>query len=123
MKKTLRWILENIEEGEVYKNTRFAVKEIFKKDGVICFKQRDNSNLTPFKLDNEYEKVQEPVDFLTAVKSGKKLIVSHELITDSFYNEYRRLSDILEALGNNYFSAQVSDIILNGKWYIEEDDE
>jgi len=66
----------------------------------------------------EWVLVQEPVDFMTVVKSGKKIKVKHESII-IFGFEYPRalLSKLVDGCNNLEFK----EILTEGKFYIEED--
>lgn len=64
----------------------------------------------------EWEEVKQPVSFREAVESGKRI-----LYPDLFeLEEYLKLDDLLAGLIANYFSDGIKDIILNGKFYIED---
>lgn len=71
----------------------------------------------------EWKEVKEPVDFMTAVESGKQVRVEHKYITDDIEflkTEYRLLANVMWHLCRSLSNATVQDIILNGKWYIED---
>ena len=68
--------------------------------------------------------IQKPVSFIEAVKSGKRVKVKHKLmseIEETELKEFEFISWILFAITKE--NIDVKEIIINGKWYIEEDDE
>ena len=70
----------------------------------------------------KFEVIQKPVSFMEALKSGKKLKVEHPLmseIIETEIKEFDSISWILFAITNE--NIDVREIILNGKWYIEEE--
>lgn len=77
-------------------------------------------------LESEWTLIQqEPVDFMTAVKSGKRIRIEHELLRKDYFDfdfitEYKELSTILEELGKKFLSTYIERIITEGKFYIEE---
>lgn len=85
--------------------------------------------------DREWEEVKEPVSFMEAIESGKKIRVEHNNIQriadESLNSNFTRtlklnidgkylLSNFLIQAIAYYSSKEIfEDIILNGKWYIE----
>lgn len=69
-------------------------------------------DLTGFE---EWEEVKEPVDFIEAVKSGKRIKSCY--VSESTH--YLSLNDYLAYLSQCYVGDELRDI-LNGKWYIED---
>ena len=73
--------------------------------------------------DREWEEVKEPVTFMEAVESGKRIRVEHKLVNDSdIWNliDLTSLDCLIYTLGEKYNAIEVKDIIENGKWYIED---
>lgn len=82
-------------------------------------KTLDNS----MKLDEEWTLIQEPVGFMKAVQSGKKIKVEHEAIKHfelKCTSEYLTLFVVVEELAKNLDSISLREIITEGKFYIEE---
>ena len=79
--------------------------------------------LTSISLDREWEEVKEPVDFMDALRSGKKVMIKHQDIDGglNYMSEtYNEIDDVMYNI-SNYFTAEgVREILLNGKWYIED---
>ena len=74
-------------------------------------------------LKMEWEEVKEPVSFIEAVESEKKIRVEHEYLDGSLETlttNYHGIDDVLYTIGNCFDGDGVRDIILNGKWYIED---
>lgn len=71
-------------------------------------------------IDHEWEEVKEPVDFMTAVSSGKYIKVEHRLISYEGYDYYRRLDLLMLDLANSFSEGEFAEILENGKWYIED---
>lgn len=69
----------------------------------------------------EWEEIKQPVDFLTAVGSGRRIKVEHELVQECSYyllNEFCNMDEVMKDL-ENYIDDDIRDIIVNGKWYVE----
>lgn len=74
-------------------------------------------------IDWDWKEVKEPVGFMEAVESGKKVRVEHDFIHDDtsrLKEEYVLLDVMLWVLGENLGPRSVQDIIMNGKFYIED---
>ena len=153
--KTYRTIdlLKAVYDGKIFKNKFKNVEtgeEIYQGKGInsSCLKDIDQSkqffrqcginfaagktgttlDFTHF-LKEEWEEVQEPVNFMEAVKSGKKIKVEHEYINDLIeadsivLKDYMAVAYLMEILSNKLLSSEIREVILNGKWYIKEDEE
>ncbi|NBI08219.1 hypothetical protein [Senegalia massiliensis] len=75
------------------------------------------NNLDVLKFD--WKEVKKPVDFMAVVKSRKKVKVEHELLEEE-QEEYLSLDILMFNLSNMHYEPDFTDIILNGKWYIED---
>lgn len=71
---------------------------------------------------DEWELIQKSVTFIEAVESKKKMRVEHYLIeNDPFFKNYHTLQEVLHrGLTPDCNSVTIRDIILNGKWYVED---
>ena len=77
----------------------------------------------------EFIPIQQPVSFMEIVKSKKRCMVNHELIDNTCLDTednkelttFNTLDWVLFTITNN--QIDISEIILNGKWYIEESEE
>lgn len=74
-----------------------------------------NTSYESIRLDDDWELVREPVDFMTAVKELKngKTIESHSPFGK---RRYKPFQDVLE---DQHGTSVSSHEILEGKWYIE----
>lgn len=66
---------------------------------------------------DDWEEIIEPVDFMTAVKSGKRVRVEHSVYDTP--SNYKSLDLTLVQIAHGRGPDTVRDIILNVKWYIE----
>jgi hypothetical protein len=95
------------------------------------FQWCDDSKAKPYidLINATFIPIQQPVSFMEVVKSKKRCIVKHELIDDECLDTrdkeelttFNTLSWVLFTITNN--QIDVEEIILNGKWYIEESEE
>ena len=78
-------------------------------------------DLTGFE---EWEEVKEPVNFVDVLReSNNKSIrfkLEHNLFIDHVSDRKFTLSVFLNYIGHEYISSDVADILLNGKFYIED---
>ena len=126
MKTYKTWeVIKMITENPKLKfRTRTNCSDVFKdENGYIVFENTDcvdgfDGN---FKGDEEWILVQEPVDFMTAVKSGKKIKVEHQLTKClSISEDYCNVHNIFDVLGNILNDINIREVIAEGKFYIEE---
>ena len=72
----------------------------------------------------EWEEVKEPVNFMDVLReSNNKSIrfkLEHNLFIDHATDRKFTLSVFLNYIGHEYISSDVADILLNGKFYIED---
>ena len=73
-------------------------------------------------INEEWSIVQKSVDFMTAVKSGKKIRLEHILTSHlGVTKKYLTLKELFDTLSYSYPSDAIGEIITEGKFYIEED--
>ena len=71
-------------------------------------------------IDDEWEEVKQPVNFMEAVASGKRIRVEHELTNnDAELKKTSLLDDFLGKL-NSYLSSEIKEILTNGEFYTED---
>lgn len=67
--------------------------------------------------------MKKPVTFIDVLRSNKKVMIKHQDIDGelSYMSEtYNEIDDVMYNI-SNYFTAEgVREILLNGKWYIED---
>lgn len=68
------------------------------------------------RLNHEWEEIKKPVDFMTAIQSEKPMSV--EFSGTKIKKE--TLANILYRLQENYSDKTIKQIIVYGKWYIED---
>ena len=123
--------------------TEFLVKyECGTERKVIVYKDNEGTFLRYTDINNEFKvsvmdfhkdivtakfiPIQKPVSFMEAVESGKKISCDVEdlLINDpttEFLKGYHYLIDILAKLPTSRVTnIGIKNIILNGKWYVED---
>ena len=75
--------------------------------------------------DLEWEEVKEPVDFMEVLKRIEdsdgdiRLMLINDLYEVEIKN--KTFDKVLYNLSIDYLDTSIADILLNGKWYIEED--
>ena len=101
---------------------------LFKEDGGYIVLENYNGDLANgfdncFTGNEEWALVQEPVDFMTAVKSGKRIKVEHEAIKHFELKctfEYLTLFVVVEELAKHLDSISLREVLTEGKFYIED---
>lgn len=104
-------------------------KEFKREDGLVVSTSIDDtlmweSGYTHLNIHDEWEEVKEPVSFMEAIVSGKKVSVKCAIETYEGKGKlreiyYRRPNEMLRTLAG-YGDTVARDIILNGDWYIED---
>ena len=90
-------------------------------DSFVFFRNADGSLVGCVASDREWTKVKSPVSFMEAVKAQKPIRVEHDIVgIDEKLGEYRELDFFLEYLVGNWYECEVRDVLLNGKFYIED---
>ena len=114
----------------IKKLTEDVDRGFIREDGLIISTSIDDTLLwergySHINLHDEWEEVKKPVDFITAIKSGKKIRVKCAIDTYEGKGKwklreihYRKPSEMLRTL-SSYSDNIAVDIIENGDWYIE----
>jgi len=71
------------------------------------------------RLGHTWKEVKKAVDFMTALNSRKFVKVEHDLIKPN-YIKYERLDLLMLKLAESFTNADFTEIIEDGKWYIED---
>ena len=121
--KTWEMIKEITENPEKkFKEKSFGQVEIFEGE-LVWSSNMDIVIISEVVLGMEWEEVKEPVDFMEALKSCKRVSVEHPNLFDmpAIYKKNASIATVINYIFESYSDALVREIILNGKWYIEED--
>lgn len=140
--KTWKMIKELAENPSKRFKSNLYNKELLAliKNNKLYIQNEKGVEMTNIDMSREWEEVKQPVDFMTAVKSGKKVRVEHKYIKDLCneiysredcaydYNllnainegEHRDLVGLLSAICDHALNGDIQEIILNGNWYIQE---
>lgn len=92
-------------------------------DNDLFFDGVDGHNY--ISITDEWEEVKEPVDFMEVLKRIKdsdgdiRLMLINDLYEVEIKN--KTFDKVLYHLSIDYLDTSIADILLNGKWYIEED--
>lgn len=92
---------------------------------VECTNKYEEIIPTETWINAKFIPIQKPVSFMEAVKSGKKVKVDYsDIDTDDNHafscEDYRDLASLIFDIVNKNGSKAFKEIILNGKWYIED---
>ncbi len=84
--------------------------------------QKTRFEIGTYMLYDDWILVQQPVDFMTAVKSGKWIRVEHELLrTYTVYKDYSDIKYLLDLLVDIFDEKEIRKVLTEGKFYIEEE--
>lgn len=112
---------------EMVKELTYNPEKKFKRksDGQVVFIENNKLSWEPgirsIGIYDEWEGVKEPVTFIEVVKAakeGKTVGVKH----DKIEVEYAKweLGDLLSDINHYFDTEDLAEIILGGKWYIDE---
>lgn len=96
-----------------------------KGEKVLVLKNKELVPTAESILSAKFIPIQKPVSFMEAVESGKKVKVDYsDIDTDDNHTfsceDYRNLASLIFDIVNKNGSRAFKEIILNGKWYIED---
>lgn len=119
--KTWEMIKELTENPEKIFKNQYGVEIRVLPDNDLFFGGEIGHNF--IGITDEWEEVKDPVTFIDALKSGKRVMIKHQDLDGelSYMSEiYNEIDDVMYNI-SNYFTAEgVREILLNGKWYIED---
>ncbi len=97
-----------------------AHEELGFRDGrLMWLNSGEDFEISKSTLGYLWVKIDPPVDFMTAVKSGKRVGVEleHAFMEAELSGD---LHDVMYELAKNLLPNDLADIIINGKWYIKD---
>lgn len=71
-------------------------------------------------INDEWEEVKEPVDFMEVVKSGKKFKLINEDDTEGILTRYMDLNKFMRTLSNLHSKELSVAVLTEGEFYIED---
>lgn len=103
----------------IKKLTENPHKEFVRCDGLVVrinkyMELTWESGYSHLRIDDEWQEVKKPVDFMTAVKSGKNIAL------EGYSNDFFYLSNLLVRIGSVHTNEELQEIITNGEFYIED---
>lgn len=84
------------------------------------YNQIDLENINYIETNDEWERIEIPMGFIDAIRSGGLVRVEHDLISDDWKNktkDYKTLSDLLAILVDNLIDHDLNIVIKYGSWY------
>lgn len=104
-----------------FKCSEYDIILKWKGDVIRFFEEDKNVQRYGVMINDKWILIEEPVDFMTAVKSGKKIRVEYDLMSHlKIFGEYLTLVDLLDILSYSYPSSTIREILTEGKFYIED---
>lgn len=115
-------VIKMITENKKLKFKNYLGEEMrYDCNRIRFFRNGKNERFYGIKGNEEWILVQKPVDFMTAVKSGKKIKVEHQLTKClSISEDYCNVHNVFDVLGNILNDINIREVIAEGKFYIEE---
>ena len=135
MKKYKGWEIakliseEKLEGKEIQKITNYRGDDVtetginYKIENNELIHIEFNKGATSYSLTNaksEYIIIQEPVTFMEAITSGKRIKCVHNRFTRS--NEYLSIFVMFKNMSKSPMDDFIPTLVKEGKWYIEEAD-
>ena len=124
-------VIANIKEGETYKCTSdiYIIQTIHRNEIGLKINNYEPLERCGTNDVQRFVKIETPVSFNDVLHSDKKCRVEHELIdrlinneeNDFDFTEYNEIDDLLFEITNQYIADETRDVLINGRWYIEED--
>lgn len=108
------------------KYSYFYYKAYGKDNKVIDYSKGSGTFSGNIRLDEVWVLIKKPVTFIEALQSGKKIKVEHEIISRLHSSKRCELEvfsysdNVISRLAGNLVSRDLTEVILNGKWYVED---
>lgn len=117
----IKELMEHPEKKFKSISDRYGDRVAFAND-FECIVQEDKyGNAIPsIVIHREWEEVKEPVDFMEVVKNGGLFTVKHKLFHSSNAFDEINLKEFAEELCDEFTHAEIKQILLEGKFYIED---
>lgn len=122
--------MKAIKTWEMIKELSENPKKKFKRktDGLeirnMCGRFNWEPGYTFLGVNDEWEEVKEPVDFMEVVKKSNDnttwFKVEHSLLTEQSIEKTFTLATFLDYISETFISGCVADILSTGKFYIED---
>lgn len=105
-------------------SSRREERKIAKSDGKVLIHINDGSRLVVY-LNEEWEEVKQPVSFMEAVASGKKIkakgfVQTVKMENVSRFQSYLSLEGFLKELTNTFSSYHIRQVLTDCEFYIED---
>lgn len=94
-----------------------------KKSVILKFNEYNQivlENIDYIETNDEWERIEIPMGFIDAIRSGGLVRVEHDLISGDWENKtknYKTLSDLLAILVDNLIDHDLNIVIKYGSWY------
>lgn len=94
------------------------------ENGLVLTENNEKRIINKTTLNFDFEEIKEPVSFIEAVESEKRVRVEHPYISQPYEKselsrDYQYLGAILDILSAAWGEDEIRKIILEGDWYIE----
>jgi hypothetical protein len=115
-----RQVISNIKEGQEFKCGTAKIKCV--DGGSIAIIDMTTSEGIAFTKDDEFIKIERQVNFMDAIKANKEGKTIKVIVKDKTYTYYPKDNEFMELSAKETHAGLSTSEILEGKWYIEEDE-